>query len=216
MTNTGTFSAQAGTTRLPTFPLNAGVVDIAAGATLSTNGAALASTGLLKGNGTLDLNGALFTNNGVVAPGASPGAMSINGDYTQGPAGVLAIDVAGRSQGVTYDVLRVTGVANLDGTLHIIPSGGYTPGAGEAFTFLTYASRNGDFTTFNYPTGFAFQAAPGPTQYTVSLPPGASTTSSVRDLPNEETQRLQERLEDVVATKEPETPEKKNRAQVCD
>lgn len=55
-----------------------------------------------------------FTNLGTLAPGNSIGAIFIDGDYTQGPDGTLHMEFDGRGG---QDTLRVTGAANLDGTL---------------------------------------------------------------------------------------------------
>ena len=40
-------------------------------------------------------------NNGIVAPGASMGTLTVNGDYTQNPSGTLRIEVAGLARAST-------------------------------------------------------------------------------------------------------------------
>ncbi len=64
----------------------------------------LASSGLVQGNVTLNagvlqgtgtVTGALSNPAGNVRPGASPGVLSVDGDYTQGAGGTLTIDVGG-------------------------------------------------------------------------------------------------------------------------
>ena len=58
----------------------------------SARGPNLTNSGVLRGTGTYFQN---VTNNGTVAPGASPGILTIDGDYTQSPAGTLEIEVGG-------------------------------------------------------------------------------------------------------------------------
>ena len=57
---------------------------------------------------------------GTVAAGASPGTLTINGDYTQGPGGTLQEEIAGTTPGTQFDQLVVTGDVTLDGTLAIL------------------------------------------------------------------------------------------------
>jgi filamentous hemagglutinin family protein len=147
---------------------NAGAITLGSGASFSTSGSPLTNTGSIGGKGTLDLGGATLTNNGTVAPGPSPGALAINGNYTQGPAGVLAIELGGTTAGVTYDQLQIAGAANLDGTLNLTTFGGFTPAIGTRFDFMTYASRTGDFARLNFPANTRFQATPGPTVYSAT------------------------------------------------
>ena len=79
----------------------------------------------------------------------------VSGDYTQTPAGILAIELGGTSPGVTHDVMQVSGVANLAGTLTSSWFGPFTGSAGDQFAVMTYASRVGNFTTFTPPAGSA-------------------------------------------------------------
>src|SRR6185295_2219610 len=92
----------AGTLQLNSFPINAGTINIAGGATFATNNNDLTSSGTIMGNGVLQLvnsgtTGKSLTNNGIVGPGASPGMLTISGDYVQGPGGTLNVEVAGMS-----------------------------------------------------------------------------------------------------------------------
>ncbi len=89
--------------------------------------------GLLNGNGTIDGN---LYNNGVVAPGNSPGEIIVSGDYVQGPEGTLEIEIAGRRSG-EFDLLSVYGSASLDGTLRLIRLDKFKLKRGDKITFLT-------------------------------------------------------------------------------
>jgi filamentous hemagglutinin family protein len=197
-TNTGTLNVNAGTLTLQSFPTNAGTLFVANDATFATGGAALNNTGTIGGNGTIDLAGAMLTNNGNVSPGASPGDLTIFGDYTQSSAGVLTIEVAGTNPGTEYDVLNVNGNATLGGTLNIVPVNGYTPPPQQNYNVVTYNSHSGDFNSVNS----GYTPAPGQSSYSVAAaqssapPPGntemvvAATSSQVLTL-NEQTTTTQ-------------------------
>ncbi len=134
--------------------LTSTTLTVAAGATLDaslrTNGIlALTSVQTLKGGGTVLGN---VTNSGVVAPGASPGILSVVGDYRQTGTGTLAIELSGTTPGSGHDVLAVATNATLGGTLTVTtPS--FTPSAGQIFTVLTAAAVSGTFATTNLPAG---------------------------------------------------------------
>jgi T5SS/PEP-CTERM-associated repeat protein len=144
------------------------------GKVTATDGAVVGFDGSLIGNGLLvgDL-----VNNGSAAPGTSPGTLTIDGNYTQSATGRLQIELASSS---VYDVLAVTGQANLGGALEIFLLDGFTPAPTDTFEFLTAASFAGAFTNvivsstsggsgaFDFvftPTGLAisnFQSSTGP------------------------------------------------------
>ena len=60
-----------------------------------------------------------------------------------GAGGTLRVDVNGTSPGSGFDVLDVTGAANVGGTVAVVQ--GFDPQVGDAFPFLTAASVNGTF-----------------------------------------------------------------------
>jgi hypothetical protein len=68
--------------------------------------------GTLKGTGTFI--GHLLNDSGTVAPGSSPGTMSITGDFTLAGSGILDIEIGGFADG-TFDLLNITGTADLTG-----------------------------------------------------------------------------------------------------
>jgi hypothetical protein len=128
--------------------------NLAAGQTLrivgSVNSGTFTSAGRITGGGTI--NGSL-ENSGVVAPGESPGTLTVTGSYVQTGGGRLEIEVAGTGAG-QHDVLALGGTASLGGTLALLPSGGYADSAaiGDSVSFLTYGgSAIGQFasTTVN-------------------------------------------------------------------
>lgn len=138
---------------------NAGTVSVT-GASLSVAGVYTQTGGLMALNGTLSApetrlqggvlrgTGALkgnLTNGALVAPGNSPGALSVSGDYTQLPSGSLNIELGGTVPGSQYDTLTVSGAASLSGTLNVSLVNAFAPANGNTFTFLNAATRSGAF-----------------------------------------------------------------------
>ena len=123
---------------------------ILAGGTLSsTTSTVTISGGVLGGTGTVEGN---VNNPSVqVSPGTidSAGTLTIQGNYTQGAGGSLNIALGGLGAGVGYDQLAVTGTASLGGTINISTINGYVPAVGTSFQVLTFASKTGDFQTYN-------------------------------------------------------------------
>lgn len=109
----------------------------------------IGSGGTLGGTGTI--SGAIAEVGGVnnfggdVSPGNSPGILTIDTDYTQGPEGTLRIEIAGPEPGTQYDQLIVTGDAVLDGILELVFLDGYIPGADIDFDFIVSESITGEF-----------------------------------------------------------------------
>ncbi|MBM4113161.1 MAG: hypothetical protein FJ253_07270, partial [Phycisphaerae bacterium] len=142
---------------------NQGSVLVDAGRTLArygdywqTSGSTLINGSLTVNSGAVQLQGGSlgglgtinsFVNNtgGTVAPAASAGTLTIQGNYTQGASGVLEIELAGPVSGVSADELVVSGTATLAGTLSVSTLGGYNPPPGSQFTILTAGSRVGTF-----------------------------------------------------------------------
>jgi hypothetical protein len=88
-----------------------GVIDVQTGdIRLPSN---FSNSGTLKGSGSYSLNGVL-SNDGHVAPGESPGTLTINGNFAQTAAGFFDVEL---NQVGTSDLLLINGTAALDGTL---------------------------------------------------------------------------------------------------
>jgi len=100
--------------------------------TLSLNSLEL-DAGRLSGTGRIVGN--VLNVGGVIAPGHSPGKLSISGNLTLGQASELDIDLGGKTRGVDYDWLDVTGSITLNGTLHV--SFAQAAQVGDSFDFLT-------------------------------------------------------------------------------
>lgn len=122
-----------------TYHLEGGVLDVAqmdlapATANFKFTGGTLVA-GLVSGN--------LANNGGTLSPGHDLGITTVLGDYSQN-SGELLIqlgDVATAGSfiaGTDFDLVSVTGAADLAGTLKFSLWGGFVPTAGDSFTFLT-------------------------------------------------------------------------------
>lgn len=129
---------------------NHGVITIAAGAVLKVLGTFTnEATGLITGQGTLDVSGATFVNNGTINAGSSPGRLFIAGDVTLGPLSVLNMEMAGTQVGTEYDQIAVNGTINFGGTLNLIRQNGYYPSANDTLVPFTYLTFSGEFATVN-------------------------------------------------------------------
>jgi hypothetical protein len=109
--------------------------------------------GLIAGAGTIDAN---VTNAGRIAPGSASGdqtgAITIAGNFTQAPAGVLAIQLDGTAA-ADHDRLLVVlagapvGTATFGGTLEASLVGGFAPALGDAFDVVAFETTAGAFAT---------------------------------------------------------------------
>jgi len=128
-------------------------LDVQAGNTLTaTNGLAVKGGGILTGGGTIVAD--VTVEGGSVNPGASPGTLSITGDYTQKSTGVYSFEMLGDSTaGTDYDQIAIDGEASLAGFLDINLLDGYRPDAGTdtaSWTILTATDGvTGDFSGFD-------------------------------------------------------------------
>ena len=141
--NPGTVEAQTGTLVLPDNFSNPGTI---------TGGATIQTTKL--------------TNSGHVAPGNSPGTLTLVGNFEQSAAGVLDIELA---SSVLFDKFVVNGTAKLDGTLALHCIGACTLNANDTFVILnstgnlsgTFAgvTASGFGNGFNYSVRYDYAAA---------------------------------------------------------
>ncbi len=145
--------------------LNSSTVSLSQVAVSVTNGATIEAGTLrflpgssLSGDGTIEAN---VVNVGVINLGANEtGVLTIDGDFTQYGAGVLNIQIGGTTVGTQYNQLAVTGGVELSGTIAILLANGFRPQVGNQFSVIKYASRSGEFSTYNglnYASGDTFQ-----------------------------------------------------------
>ena len=136
--NQGALQVQAGG-ELDARGTAAGIRQTSAAAITTVDGLLRASTlrldaGVLKGSGTVQAD--VVNLGATLAPGNSPGTLSILGSLTLGAGSHLRVDVAGLMQGSQYDWLKVSGDVLLDGDV-ALDFGSYTPQIGEHYSFLT-------------------------------------------------------------------------------
>ena len=110
----------------------AGLTDVTT--TLTASGTLEIQGGSLAGTGTVQAPQVLM--GGTLAPGTSPGTLTLNGDLNFTPTGILDLELGGYTQGSEYDLLSVSGDVSLDGLLQVSLFGGFTPTLGDTFTVL--------------------------------------------------------------------------------
>lgn len=114
----------------------------------------LGEGGFLWGSGAV--HGQVINLGGRVAPGQSPGTLTIDGDYTQ-DGGLIDIEVASAS---VFDHLDITGHALIRNTtirFHFLD--GFAPTAGQTFNFLNASDvlfQDNLFTVDGLQPGFLF------------------------------------------------------------
>ncbi len=119
VTNTGTIDSQSGNLNFAS--------------ALSLNNAA---TGRIMGTNTISLPAAGdYTNDGIYAPGGSPGKLTVNGTFKSSSSSVLEVELNSLVPETGYDVLAITGGGNFDGTVNVIL--GFQPAVGNSFTVAT-------------------------------------------------------------------------------
>ena len=102
-------------------------------------GAVNVQQGTVSGKGTV--SGNVHNSGGTIAPGSSPGQLTITGNYTQQAGATLEIEIGGTTQGEEYDLLEVLGDAWLAGTLAVSLINGFVPDSSDTFTVLTVAGE---------------------------------------------------------------------------
>lgn len=102
-------------------------------------------------------NGNLSNVAGTLAPGHSPGAANIVGNYAQSASAALQIEIAGLAPGAQFDRVDVTGLANLNGALNVTLLNNFIPSIGNSFEILrAVGGLSGSFSSINLPDLSAF------------------------------------------------------------
>jgi hypothetical protein len=121
--------------------------------------------GTISGGGTVEGN--LVNTSGTVGPGNSVGTLTVQGDFTQESAGILAIELAGTADD-EFDVLAVGGSAVLGGSLDITELL-YSPSSIDSWVIMTtsggitgsFASITGGYTVSVDGTDLVLGLIPG-------------------------------------------------------
>jgi hypothetical protein len=110
-------------------------------------GAGLHFTGYVKGVGTFAGN---IQFDGTYSPGLSPASVNLE-NMRLGTTSTLLMEIAGTAPGSQYDVVNISGTANLAGTLDVELLGGFMPKAGDTFDILN-GDVNGRFSNLSLPS----------------------------------------------------------------
>ena len=121
-----------------------GIIDVQTGTlALPSN---FGNDGTLMGTGTFASNA--ITNNGRVAPGASIGTLGISGAFTQSATGTLDIELENLT---SFDLLTVSGITTLDGTLALHCFGSCVFDTDDEITILdSTGNLLGEFAAVSY------------------------------------------------------------------
>lgn len=142
----------------PTAPDVSGTVIVANGGVIESD-INVFNDGVLAGDGTVV--GSIWNSGGVIAPGLSPGVLTVDGNFTM-DTGQLLIEIAGLGSG-EFDRLIVSGFIAITGgdiLLEFLP--GFTPTGGSIIPFLTATGgvTIGDAVTFGFsglPTSYEIE-----------------------------------------------------------
>lgn len=163
ISNAASFVLQNGTVAVQT-------VDRSSGGAFQFNGGTLKAVTVL---------GNLVNNGGTFAPGNSPAASKVVGNYVQN-SGKLQVEIGGADAGSQYDTLQVTGQAGLADTLQVQFLNSYAPTAGRAFQILTAKQGvSGTFSTTLLPSlsaGLFWNVMYGPNSVILAVAPTNSLT----------------------------------------
>ena len=165
-----------------------GATTVSAGMLFLDNSSASATSvgvnGTIAGTGTIRGN---LANGGRLSPGASPGTITVNGNFTQTATGTYAAEIASAT---SFDKLVVTGTASLNGALAVTGLNGFVPGVGQSFTILTagggvtgtFASVTSPWDHLSAMLGLQVVYNPGDVTLTMAQRPFASLTGSANQL----------------------------------
>lgn len=140
----GTLRLSGGDNRLPA----AGNLTVDAGATFDLNGLNQ-TVGGLSGGGVVTTGAGLLTISNNLAPGASPGAITV-GNFSLGAGASTNLELNGTTAGAQYDQVTATGDVSLNGALSVTL--GFTPAENQVFTIINKTSAGAVTGTF---TGLA-------------------------------------------------------------
>ncbi|MBI5820984.1 MAG: hypothetical protein HZA88_18595, partial [Verrucomicrobia bacterium] len=111
------------------------------------NGLFVNTNGWLTGTGAIT---GVITNAGSIAPGDSPGILTVSGDLTLLTNSLLAMELAGTNNGL-YDQINLDGTFTFGGALTLSLLDGFTVSAGNRFDLFDFSSSSGAFSLTNLP-----------------------------------------------------------------
>jgi T5SS/PEP-CTERM-associated repeat protein len=131
--------------------------------------------GTLSGTGTII--GDVLVDGGTVTPGASPGALHINGNFHQLAPGFLTMEIGGTMPGTEYDQLLVTGDLLLEGAVQLAFINGFVPQVGDKFDLFAASSAQltGPLTFLNAPPNLQYSSSFDNGVFSIVVVPEPST-----------------------------------------
>ena len=186
--NYGTNEVLSGTLQLNagyTYIQYAGRTRVCGGGNIANASPLQILAGEVGGSGII--SGSVNNPGGAVSPGCSPGQLTIGGAYTQGANGTLDIELAGNIPGTSHDRLAIGGAATLGGSLEVKLTDDFYPNTNALFTFLTTASRSGNFSSFYYPSNdVGLKVTNTPTSFSVEVINVRPVLAAIPDQTNDE------------------------------
>jgi hypothetical protein len=147
-TNSGAVRVQTGTLQFSTsYTQTAGSLSLEGGAVLASVPLAIQG-GRLAGSGTVTGN---VNMNGHLAPGLSPGSLTITGAFTPTASSAFDVEIGGLTPASQHDRAVLNTAPVLAGTLNVSLVNGFIPADLDTFTILTFPSATGTFPTVNFP-----------------------------------------------------------------
>ena len=150
--------------------------DFLVGGGLNNNGAIelganslLTIQGVFSGDGLINGVGGTTVFDGQLAPGNSPGLLTIEGDAMLSESNETILEIAGLVRGSEYDGIDVGGTFTLDGTLDIVLLDGFSLEVGDVFLLIQAGNILGAFDMVNLPDIAGLQLLLDITQNSVSL-----------------------------------------------
>ncbi|TWT40424.1 hypothetical protein RAS1_41330 [Phycisphaerae bacterium RAS1] len=136
------------------------LTDMNGGDLISQNGLVVNTGKVLRGQGDIDVFNGTLSIFGTIEPANDDnfneiygglGALDVAGAYTQGAGGHYFCELAGYNNEFQQlvDFIDVSGLATLNGTLHLSLINGYIPQLGDIFNVMRYGSRSGTFATID-------------------------------------------------------------------
>ena len=120
--------------------------------TAKTGGFGFGASQTLTGVGTVRLApGQALTVAGTLAPGNSPGLLTVDGDLVLTGTSTTTMELGGLARGTDYDAHNVGGGLTFGGTLEVTLLNGFTPGAGNSFQLFNASSFGGGFAQLDLP-----------------------------------------------------------------
>ncbi|MGQ0738145.1 MAG: T9SS type A sorting domain-containing protein [Bacteroidota bacterium] len=111
----------------------------------------------INGLGTIEINGTTINSNGFIAPGLSPGLLTIDNNQPLSANSTLSIEMLnGSGAGTGHDQLIRNGDITLAGMLTVTETGSVPPGTYTIINLLS-GTVSGSFATTNLPSNYTLQ-----------------------------------------------------------